>query len=59
METLFMTVWFFAIAGAGGALAATLILRAVRADDRDVAQFEAPAMPTVVTPVPGPRRVAA
>lgn len=43
MEILAVTVWFYGIVAIAAVFAVALIVRAVRADDRDVAQFESSA----------------
>jgi hypothetical protein len=48
METLVVTVWFYALVVAGTALAVVLMVRAVRADDRYLARFEPSAEPRAI-----------
>jgi hypothetical protein len=40
VEVLVITVWFYALVIIGGAFVASLMVRAVRADDRYLATYE-------------------
>jgi hypothetical protein len=40
MEIVVVTIWFYALVLAGAALAAVLVVRALRADERYLATFE-------------------
>jgi len=40
MEIVVVTIWFYALVLAGAALAAVLMVRALRADERYLARFE-------------------
>ena len=59
MEILVITVWFCAMVCAATALAVALVVRAVRADTRDVARYERPERRAVETELPQLERLAA